>query len=83
MTDETREQKSTGAILAAKEGELNPRGDGRIAEDGVDRRGFLKCMAWAGTGVLWSFAGGIPTSRLLAQEGVLYETAGFTWWECR
>jgi len=22
--------------------------------DGVDRRGFLKCMAWAGTGVLWT-----------------------------
>src|SRR5580765_2627122 len=23
-------------------------------QDGVDRRGFLKCMAWAGTGVLWT-----------------------------
>jgi Icc protein len=22
--------------------------------DGIDRRGFLKCMAWAGTGVLWT-----------------------------
>jgi len=21
-------------------------------KDGIDRRGFLKCMAWAGTGVL-------------------------------
>jgi 3',5'-cyclic AMP phosphodiesterase CpdA len=31
--------------------------------DGVDRRGFLKCMAWAGTGVIWSLAGGIPVSR--------------------
>src|SRR6201996_5198364 len=46
--------------------------------DGVDRRGFLKCMAWAGTGVMWSFAGGIPTSRLLAQEGMLRKPAGFT-----
>ena len=31
--------------------------------DGVDRRGFLKCMAWAGTGVVWTFAGGIPISQ--------------------
>ena len=29
------------------------------------RRGFLKCMAWAGTGVLWTVSGGIPTSALL------------------
>jgi Icc protein len=34
--------------------------------DGIDRRGFLKCMQWAGTGVVWSFAGGVPVSRLLA-----------------
>jgi 3',5'-cyclic AMP phosphodiesterase CpdA len=31
----------------------------------VDRRGFLKCMQWAGAGLVWSFAGGVPTSRLL------------------
>jgi len=23
-------------------------------QDGVDRRGFLKCMTWAGTGVVWT-----------------------------
>src|SRR5882724_11405807 len=34
--------------------------------DGIDRRGFLKCMQWAGTGAVWSFAGGVPASRLLA-----------------
>ncbi|HLV80566.1 MAG TPA: metallophosphoesterase [Chthonomonadaceae bacterium] len=27
-------------------------------EDGIDRRGFLKCMAWAGTGMLWALTGG-------------------------
>ena len=32
--------------------------------DGVDRRGFLKCMAWAGTGLVWTFAGGVPASGL-------------------
>ena len=34
-------------------------------QDGIDRRGFLKCMAWVGTGTVWTIAGGIPTSRLL------------------
>jgi 3',5'-cyclic-AMP phosphodiesterase len=37
------------------------------ANDGIDRRNFLGCMAWAGTGLLWTFAGGVPRSRLLAQ----------------
>jgi 3',5'-cyclic-AMP phosphodiesterase len=36
--------------------------------DGIDRRGFLHCMAWVGTGVTWTMSGGILTSRLLAQE---------------
>ena len=27
-----------------------------------DRRGFLKCMAWAGTGALFAFQGGIGSS---------------------
>jgi 3',5'-cyclic AMP phosphodiesterase CpdA len=36
--------------------------------DGVDRRGFLKCMAWAGTGVVWSIGGGVPTSRALGAD---------------
>jgi hypothetical protein len=34
-------------------------------EDGIDRRGTLRCMAWVGSGLLWSVAGGLPTSRLL------------------
>jgi len=33
--------------------------------DGIDRRGFLKCMAWAGTGVLWTISGGVLSSKLL------------------
>ena len=31
----------------------------------VDRRGFLSCMAWAGTGLLWTMSGGVPKSGLL------------------
>src|SRR6202008_1394592 len=32
-------------------------------DDGVDRRGFLQCMAWAGTGVLWTVGSGVLTSQ--------------------
>ncbi len=31
----------------------------------VDRRGALECMLWAGTGVLWTIAGGVPSSALI------------------
>ena len=33
--------------------------------DGIDRRGFLKCMAWAGTGVLCVLQGGVLKSYSL------------------
>lgn len=33
----------------------------------VDRRGFLKCMAWAGTGLLWTIDGGVPSSQAFGQ----------------
>ena len=39
---------------------------GPVANDGIDRRNFLSCMAWAGTGLLWTMAGGVPTSKLFA-----------------
>ncbi len=35
------------------------------AEQG--RRGLLKCMAWAGAGVVWTVAGGIPRGRLAGE----------------
>ncbi|AEV97026.1 metallophosphoesterase [Niastella koreensis] len=35
--------------------------------DGVDRRGFLKCMAWAGTGVFWMMTGGVLKSYGMSQ----------------
>ena len=35
--------------------------------DGIDRRGFLKCMAWAGTGLLWTVSGGVLASKTLAE----------------
>jgi 3',5'-cyclic-AMP phosphodiesterase len=38
-------------------------------EDGIDRRGFLKCMAWAGTGVVWTLSAGVLSSCSLVQPG--------------
>ena len=35
--------------------------------DGVDRRGFLKCMAWAGTGALCVMKGGVLSSYSLSR----------------
>src|SRR4029078_10731040 len=34
--------------------------------DGVDRRGFLSCMAWAGTGAFFVMQGGILKSDSLS-----------------
>jgi 3',5'-cyclic-AMP phosphodiesterase len=36
--------------------------------DGIDRRGFLECMAWAGSGVVWTVGGGMLTSKAFGQE---------------
>jgi len=33
----------------------------------IDRRGFLECMAWAGTGLVWVLSGGVLSSRDLAE----------------
>src|SRR5262249_41886846 len=53
------------------EGNTRPTGSNFITndagDDGIDRRGFLRCMAWAGTGVVWSLAGGIPASIPLSR----------------
>ncbi len=35
--------------------------------DGVDRRGFLKCMAWAGTGAFCVMKGGVLNSYSLSR----------------
>jgi Icc protein len=39
-------------------------------DDGINRRGFLQCMAWAGTGVIWTVSGGMLTSRAFGQDRV-------------
>lgn len=37
------------------------------SNDGIDRAEFLRCMAWAGTGVLWMMSGGILKSYGMSQ----------------
>jgi Icc protein len=45
-----------------------------LDRDGVDRRGFLKCMAWAGTGTLCLLRGGVLKSFALTD--VLQKNVG-------
>ena len=45
--------------------------------EGLSRRKVLECMTWAGTGVLWTVAGGVPKSLGLVGEANA-QTAGFT-----
>jgi 3',5'-cyclic AMP phosphodiesterase CpdA len=49
-------------------------------EDGINRRHALECMIWAGTGVLWTVAGGVPKSMSLLGDAQAAETsaAGLT-----
>src|SRR5437763_13695091 len=61
-----RENTMTEPMIRAQQG------------DGVDRRGFLECMAWVGTGVAWSVCGGVLSSRALAQDAVGKAKADFT-----
>ncbi|WP_020470460.1 metallophosphoesterase family protein [Zavarzinella formosa] len=45
--------------------------------DGVDRRGMLKCMAWAGTGMVWGVSGGLATSSVFGQAPATKPTFTF------
>src|ERR1700726_2781941 len=46
--------------------------------DGIDRRGFLKCMAWAGTGALCVMQGGVLKSYSLSRLSDLRASAAAT-----
>jgi Icc protein len=47
---------------------------------GTSRRGLLKCLAWAGTGIVWTVAGGVPKALDLGLggEALAAAAAGFT-----
>ncbi|MBV9863104.1 MAG: metallophosphoesterase [Alphaproteobacteria bacterium] len=42
------------------------------------RRGLFKCMAWAGSGILWSVAGGVPRGFGLGGEALAAPADAFT-----
>src|SRR6202795_2778685 len=57
-----------GAEFRGSPEESNEMGDfikENFNKDGVDRRGFLKCMAWAGAGTLCVMQGGVLKSFAL------------------
>src|SRR5689334_16558362 len=47
---------------------------------GLDRRGFLKCMAWVGTGAVWTMSGGVlkgaPLEQMAGGHGMSHAGAG-------
>jgi len=45
---------------------------------GLTRRHALECMIWAGTGVLWTVAGGVPVSRGFLGTAQAAEATGFS-----
>jgi len=44
--------------------------------DAMNRRGFLECMTWMGTGLVWSMTGGVLSSSRLGAAGAA-ERSGF------
>ena len=49
-----------------------------LEADGASRRGFLKCMTWAGTGLVWTVAGGVPASIALGAEAAAMKATPFS-----
>jgi 3',5'-cyclic AMP phosphodiesterase CpdA len=45
--------------------------------DGIDRRGFLKCMAWVGAGLAWTVGAGIPGCKRI-DETAATDTGDFS-----
>jgi 3',5'-cyclic AMP phosphodiesterase CpdA len=50
----------------------------KVEDDGLSRRGALKCMVWAGTGILWTLSGGVPKSLGLLGDALAAVPSGFT-----
>src|SRR5881394_265363 len=61
-----------------EQGNTRPSGSNYISsdqsDDGIDRRGFLRCMAWAGTATVWGMAGGVPKSFAMGRLPFLSDT---------
>src|SRR5690348_6652478 len=55
-------------------GDINDRGNG----PDMNRRGLLKCMSWAGAGIVWTVAGGVPRGLGVAEALAAPAAGGFT-----
>jgi 3',5'-cyclic AMP phosphodiesterase CpdA len=49
-----------------------------FAADGIDRRGFLQCMAWVGTGLVWTVGAGIPGCAKIEESAGATEQGDFS-----
>src|SRR5436305_9762336 len=58
-------------MLTKKLGKVTTDLEPVVDDDGVDRRSFLKCMAWAGTGAFCVMQGGVLKSYSLSRLGEL------------
>src|SRR5215469_1529290 len=58
-------------IIVKKEARMSEKKKDELLHDhnhdGIDRRGFLKCMAWAGTGAFCVMKGGLLSSYSLSR----------------
>ncbi|MDB5362891.1 MAG: cpdA [Rhodospirillales bacterium] len=52
--------------------------DDETVSRGTSRREALTCMAWAGTGLLWSLTGGVPLAGMIGRAEAATPSAGFT-----
>jgi len=74
----SKDQINQGRIEDRKsEAEVGEGKSEAEVREGLSRRGALECMVWAGTGVLWTMAGGVPASRLIGSAQAAPET-GFS-----
>lgn len=56
----------------------NQPADPTARAEGIDRRGFLHCMAWVGTAVVWSARAGAMTSTRISQPTAQPAGSDFT-----
>jgi 3',5'-cyclic AMP phosphodiesterase CpdA len=53
-----------------------PTDDELAFDPAIGRRGIMKCLAWAGTGVLWTMSGGLAQSVLVGEAQAATKGAG-------
>lgn len=57
---------------------MNNRAQRPPENDNIDRRGLLKCMAWVGTGLVWTLHGGLPKSHVFGQDAAKADKGDFS-----